>query len=30
MPFGLIRIFLLDDQRFVVTGRAVAYPFTPP
>ena len=30
VPFGLIRIFVLDDQRFVVTGRAVAYPFTPP
>ena len=30
VPFGLIRIFLLDDQPFVVTGKAVAYPFTPP
>ena len=29
MPFGLIRIFALDDQRFVVTGRAVAYPHSP-
>ena len=30
LPFGLIRVFLLDDQRFVVTGRAVAYPYAPP
>jgi len=30
LPFGLVRIFVLDNQRFIVTGRAVAYPFTPP
>ena len=30
LPFGLIRVFALEDQRFLVTGRAIAYPFTPP
>ena len=30
VPFGLIRILALDDQGFVVTGRAVAYPYSPP
>jgi hypothetical protein len=29
MPFGLIRIFALEDRRFVVTGRAIAYPHSP-
>ena len=30
VPFGLIRILSLEDQHFVVTGRAVAYPYSPP
>ena len=30
VPFGLIRILALDDRGFVVTGRAVAYPYSPP
>ena len=29
MPFGLIRIFALEDQGFIVTGRSVAYPHSP-
>ncbi len=29
VPFGLIRVFALEDQRFVVTARAVAYPYSP-
>ena len=29
VPFGLIRVFAFDDQRFVVTARAVAYPYSP-
>ena len=30
VEFGLIRIFAMEDQRFLVTGRAVAYPYSPP
>ena len=30
VPFGLIRVFALEDQRFHVTGKAVAYPYSPP
>lgn len=29
VPFGLIRILALDDQQFVVSARAVAYPYAP-
>jgi putative Flp pilus-assembly TadE/G-like protein len=30
VPFGLIRIFAFEDERFMVSGRAVAYPYSPP
>jgi hypothetical protein len=30
VPFGLIRILALEGQGFLVTGRAVAYPYSPP
>ena len=30
VEFGLIRIFAMEDQQFLVTGRAVAYPYSPP
>lgn len=30
VPFGLIRILALDDQWFLVTGVAIAYPYSPP
>jgi hypothetical protein len=30
VPFGLIRILALDDQGFLVTGVAIAYPYSPP
>jgi hypothetical protein len=29
LPCGLIRVFALEDQRFHVTGRAIAYPYSP-
>ena len=30
VPFGLIRILTLEDRSFVVSGVAVAYPYSPP
>lgn len=29
VPFGLLQILSLDDDRFVVTGASVAYPHSP-
>lgn len=29
VPFGLLRILSLDDDRFVVTGTSLAYPHSP-
>jgi hypothetical protein len=29
VSFGLLRILSMEDDRFIVTGRAVAYPHSP-